>query len=127
MEHIKITDLSIGDWVMYNLNRYRVVQIDEENEHVVISGIGGCRDKHIDYIEPISIKTDMLFQNGFNRNSNNEALWIYNAHLYKIEYNIIFRALNISAIDKYLSMTIHHVHELQRAFRTMGLTKEFEL
>ena len=127
MAHIKITDLSIGDWVMYNLDRYRVVQIDEESEHVVISGAGGYWDRHIDYIEPIHIKTDMLFQNGFNRDGNNEALWTYNAHLYKIEYNTLIRALNISAIDKHLSMTIKYVHELQRAFRTMGLTKEFEL
>ena len=127
MTHIKITDLSIGDWVMYNLDRYRVVQIDEESEHVVISGAGGYWDKHIDYIEPICIKTDMLFQNGFNTDNLSNKIWLYANGCLAITYFIEGSKLMITHGSDHFSKTIKYVHELQRAFRTMGLTKEFEL
>ena len=41
MEHIKITDLSVGNWVEYDREYYRVTQIDEESGHVLISGLSG--------------------------------------------------------------------------------------
>lgn len=130
MEHIKLQDLSIGNWVEYDREYYRVIQIDEESQHVIISGLSGVRDKHIDYIEPIHIKPEMLERNGFVltgygnkydvknyawsevRLHGNDGLW--QCRIYQGFYD-----------DCVIQM--RYLHQLQNALRLVGVNKEIEL
>ena len=130
MEHIKITDLSIGDWVMYDLQPYMIVSIDEESHHVIISGSDGWRDKHIDYIEPIHLTRRIL---EFNDIPSNE---IDDDPLY-----IIFDIDGLSSCLEYKNseyvfsvdggyielLKIKYVHQLQHVLRLAGIDKEITL
>lgn len=133
MEHIKITDLCVGDWVMYDLKPYIVQQIDGESEHVVISGSEGVREKHIDYIEPICIKPEMLEKNGFVKESRaykwsdekyRVFVWLkkFSHFVDVVEMNKQFATRNSCIEVKKL-----HIHQLQHALRLAGIDKEIEL
>ena len=123
MEHIKITDLSVGNWVEYDREYYRVTQIDEESGHVLISGLSGVRDKHIDYIEPICIKPEMLVKNGFEGNGGRwyNSNWLMEFEQHKDGWD---RTINCGEYSVYF---IKHVHQLQNAMRLAGIDKEIEL
>lgn len=130
MEHIKITDLCVGDWVMYDLKPYIVQQIDGESEHVVISGLSGVKDKHIDYIEPIYIKSEILQRNGFVDEEmlgyddfTTDNLYITRQHGDKYWSLRIF----VDNIVPKVRCSIQHLHQLQNALRLAGLDKEIEL
>lgn len=130
MEHIKITDLCVGDWVMYDLKPYIVQQIDGESEHVVISGSEGVREKHIDYIEPICIKPEILKRNGFLDEEilgyddfTTDNLYILRQHGDKYWSLRIF----VDNIVPKVRCSIRHIHQLQHALRLAGIDKEIEL
>lgn len=138
MEHIKITDLSVGNWVEYARKYYRVTQIDEESEHVLISGLSGVRDKHIDYIEPIHIKPETLEKNGF---VNEEEILIERFVLYdKNQKNVELTRCKLGQESSFTVYTyneilaptcwlfsVSYLHQLQNALRLAGIDKEIEL
>lgn len=130
MDHIKITDLSIGNLVEYDREHYRVIQIDEESQHVLISGLSGVKDKHIDYIEPIYIKSEILQRNGFVDEEmlgyddfTTDNLYITRQHGDKYWSLRIF----VDNIVPKVRCSIQHLHQLQNALRLAGLDKEIEL
>lgn len=130
MEHIKLQDLSIGNWVEYDREYYRVTQIDEESQHVLISGLSGVRDKHIDYIEPIHIKPEMLKRNGFIDEEmlgyddfTTDNIYISRQHGDKY-WNL---RLFVDNIVPKVRCSIQYLHQLQNALRLAGIDKEIEL
>lgn len=135
MEHIKITDLCVGDWVMYDLKPYIVQQIDGESEHVVISGSEGVRDKHIDYIEPICIKPEMLEKNGLKAYSDMHNSWKFDISdnirvwMFKDSYVWAFQVMSYGLGYNHCvaKVFIRHIHQLQNALRLAGIDKEIEL
>lgn len=135
MEHIKIIDLSIGNWVEYDREYYRVIQIDEESEHVLISGLSGVRDKHIDYIEPIHIKPEMLVKNGFEAYSDMHNSWKFDiadnirVWMFKNSYVWTFQVMSYGLGYNHCvaKAFIRHIHQLQNAMRLAGIDKEIEL
>jgi hypothetical protein len=121
MEHIKINDLSVGDWVMYEGNHRKVALIDGVNGLVKFSlspnfvGTGA--------IEPIPITPEILEKNGFVENGDR---W-YNADAYMEleQYKDGWdRTINCGEYSVYF---IKHVHQLQNAMRLAGIDKEIEL
>lgn len=133
MEHIKITDLSIGNWVEYDREHYRVIQIDEESEHVLISGLSGVRDKHIDYIEPICIKPEMLKKNGFIK-ENRAYKWSDEKYRVFVWLKKFSHFVDVVEMDKQFAVRNScievkklHVHQLQNTLRLAGIDKEIEL
>ena len=67
MATLKISDLSIGDWVEYCGRHYKVYSLEECDfvrakcsEDYTTSGIG----KNIDYLEPIPITAEILEKMG---------------------------------------------------------------
>lgn len=130
MEHIKITDLCVGNWVEYDREHYRVIQIDEESQHVLISGLSGVKDKHIDYIEPICIKPEMLKKNGIIDEEmpgyddfTADNLYLTRQHGDKYWSLRIF----VDNIVPKVRCSIQHIHQLQNAMRLAGIDKEIEL
>lgn len=133
MEHIKITDLSIGNWVEYDREYYRVTQIDEESGHVLISGLSGVRDKHIDYIEPICIKPEMLKKNGFIK-ENRAYKWSDEKYRVFVWLKKFSHFVDVVEMDKQFAVRNScievkklHVHQLQNTLRLAGIDKEIEL
>lgn len=134
MEHIKINELSAGDWVMYELHPYIVQQIDGECDHVVISGLEGVREKHIDYLEPIRIKPEHLERNGFMKrgfNSNNRISYHKDrALLYPMKGGRRWMAWIFEEEDMCVikaTANVGYVHQLQHVQRLAGIEKEIEL
>lgn len=130
MEYIKITDLCVGDWVMYDLKPYIVQQIDGESEHVVISGSEGVREKHIDYIEPICIKPEMLEKNGlvlteYAKKHNEHRYVDQDALLIKTNYG--WHCTIFQGFARDVSMYVRFIHELQHFFRLAKIGQEIEL
>lgn len=121
MEHIKINDLSVGDWVMYEGNHRKVALIDGVNGLIKFAlspnfvGTGA--------IEPIPITPEILEKNGFVENCGR---W-YNAdaHMEFEQYEDGWdRTINCGEYSVYF---IKHVHQLQNAIRLAGIDKEIEL
>lgn len=129
MEHIKITDLCVGDWVMYDLKPCIVRQIDGESDHVVISGSEGVREIHIDYIEPICIKPEMLEKNGFTLPWRKGKEWVLQSHTWRV--GVTLRKNGYSHIDsdegKFCLKNARYIHQLQHALRLAGVDKDIEL
>ena len=137
MDNLKITDLSVGDWVMYNDNPFRIYDV-EESELIRAKRWDGDGvqyvAKHIDYFEPIPITTEFLEKNGCERleDWNNPERLSYAADDYYATWwmgtntwrcgvhNDNINELVIIAKAKY-------VHELQHALRLAGNTREIEL
>jgi hypothetical protein len=130
MEHIKITDLSIGDWVMYDLQPYMIVSIDGESHHVIISGSDGWRDKHIDYIEPICISRKFLELNGaeYIEIDEDEGSGFYYVDGIKpiLNYSNSKYAFSFEAGLPDICQ-LKYVHQLQHIYRLLGIDKEITL
>lgn len=126
MEHLKITDLSIGDWVAYEDRPYRIYAIEEcgtirakyEDEETLRQ-----LQKHIDYFEPIPITPEILEKNGFEENGGRwyNSNWMMEFEQYKDGWD---RTINCGEYSVYF---IKHVHQLQNAMRLAGIDKEIEL
>lgn len=129
MEHLKITDLSVGDWVAYEDRPYRIYAIEEcgtirakyEDEETLRQ-----LQKHIDYFEPIPITPEILEKNGF---ANIESLWVIEDANQSISY---FTEGKLTIVvnkkpQQVLSIRRPYIHQLQHAFRLAGIDKEIEL
>lgn len=125
MEHIKINDLSVGDWVMYEGNHRKVALIDGVNGLIKFAlspnfvGMGG--------VEPIPITPEIMDKHG--KYSSDYKAWCiggravvsseqgtYHVHIYDCR---IFQ-VEVTLFAKY-------IHQLQNAMRLAGIDKEIEL
>ena len=67
MATLKISDLSVGDWVAYNGKKYRIKEISSPYASVTLWGNNEQRDESIVLIKPIFLSTEILEKNGFER------------------------------------------------------------
>lgn len=126
MATIKISELSVGDWVQDNYGNYSKVegiwqgrnfsyQVDC-NRDGVIGTIDPCN------IHPIPITPEMLEANGWKLNEEDEYMEYYGdptssiAHT-KGTYHYRLEVPEVSAV-------CYFVHQLQHALRLAGVDKE---
>lgn len=64
MATLKISDLSVGDWVRYGGRDYQVKSIHGDFNRVTLIGNKEQRDESIYAIQPILITAEILVQNG---------------------------------------------------------------
>lgn len=126
MTTLKISDLSVGDWVRYEDKIYKLYAIEECG---LLRGV--CKDseniahivKNIDYFDPIPITAEILEKNGFEENCgrwyNSETRMEFEQ--YKDRWS---RTINCGEYDVYF---IKYVHQLQHALRLAGIDKEINL
>ena len=139
MTTLKISDLSVGDWVDYCSRHYKVYSIEEcgfirakcEDDYTS-SHIG----KNIDYLEPIPITAEILEKNGFARGQRgdfyhylrldkNRTLYIHaSTNGWRVE--ITYDAAGILRTT-HLMPDMNSVHDLQHALRAAGIDKEINL
>lgn len=141
MVTLKISDLSVGDWVRYKGKEYTIASIytaaDGYPHEVALTcqGIsyGGA---YIDHLEPIPITVEILEKNGFARGSRggfyhyllldkNRTLYIH-ASTNGWRVGITYDAAGILRTT-HLMPDMNSVHDIQHALRLAGGDKEINL
>ena len=128
MQKLKISDLSVGDWVQWNDKTYRVCLIDGVSLTVELAEeAGGTIEVAIDEVTGIPLTTEILEKNGFEL-----CEWDWIGHDYRCivqqrggYWDVLsnkrgyYRTIRIDGLEC--------VHELQHAIRLAGIEKEIEL
>lgn len=142
---LKITDLSVGDWVTYNEEYYQILNVGAM-VYVVGKGLQLCHyctltrgmdiqdDIDINEISPIPITTEFLEKNGCEQleDWNNPTRLSYAAEDYyatgwmgKESWSCGVHNDNIDELV--IIAKAKYVHELQHALRLAGNTREIEI
>lgn len=144
---IKISDLSVGDWVRYDGRDYQVKSIHGDFERVTLIGNKEQRDESIYAIQPIPITAEILEKNGFVRRSADYPIYEYTTLLGKMlrttmvnlhnPYDYIFCRIENTAKELHedgrclVSSNVNrhpiYVHDLQHVLRLAGMEKEIYL
>lgn len=135
MATIKISDLSVGDWVRTKDGNV-TVDIISPLEVVVMNDYGNLCACKIEDIEPIPITAEILEKNGFVRGQRgdfyhyirldkNRTLYIHaSTNGWRVE--ITYDAAGILRTT-HLMPDMNSVHDLQHALRLAGVDKEINL
>lgn len=142
MGHIKIQDLSIGDWVIYNEKYYQILNIGTMTYEAGVGllfrhyctltrGMDIQDDIDINEISPIPITPEILEKNGFvltgyaiqhnekNRYADEDTLIVMSKNEWYCTVNQGFL--------RDISMYANSVHELQHIWRLAKIDKEITL
>lgn len=139
MATLKISELSVGDWVRYEDNIYKLYAIeecgllrgkwesDENLAHIA---------KHIDYFHPIPITAEILEKNGLyrhERDADNPELIVLSNHFIMARtwtdvdwWRVLIYDEEIPSKALFNGI-IYSVHQLQHALRLAGVDKEINL
>ena len=137
MATLKISDLSVGDWVRYGGIDYQVKSIDGAFERVTLIGHKEQRDESIYALHPILITAEILEKNGWSNDGMYAILRIdehrhleyyYHEHRLRKWYCGVDEWQNHAKVT-YITFAVHcyFVHQLQHALRLAGLDKEINL
>lgn len=138
MAEIKISELSIGDWVRYRDAdaNVRVSSIYSDGYVFIVgeedSGISESVNAH-HHIEPIPLTPEILEKNGFEKkNYDNGKRWDWwwdNVLVRKFADEDIYRFIVVFNSKHYTTMMVvgKHTHQLQHALRLAGVEKEIEV
>lgn len=124
MATLKISDLSIGDYVCYCDRVYKVYSIEESGLVRANNKSYSCPHimKHIDYIDPIPITAAILEKNGWKRNEEDEYMEYYGDPTSCIAHTKGTYHYRLEVPEA--SVVCHFVHQLQNALRLAGVDKE---
>lgn len=133
MEHIKITDLSIGDWVQAKQVKWdydapdltppmKIIAIDnrEPNQAYVDLAFSDGVVAHSAFVEdlrPIPITPEILKKNGWLSSPQSDKIMVSEVMRYYFKGNML-KIFDIHTI--YLE--VKYIHELQRAMRLSKIT-----
>lgn len=144
MGHIKITDLSIGDWVTYNEEYYQILNIGAmvyvvgeglQFRHycTLTRGLEIQDDIDINEISPIPITPEILEKNGFT--TTDKRYYICKLCNTRVDverlaehYEIAtFGILSQGGLITKMICPITNIHQLQHALRLVGIDKDITL
>lgn len=131
---MKISDLSIGDWVRYDRGTDAVqimgIYVRNNQECVVMSdsyfpdGVIGF----VEHISPIPLTPEILEKNGFEKLKDKS--WVGHNHHCDIQQHGSSWTLLSNKRGFYRTIrfeSLEFVHELQHALRLAGVEKEIEV
>lgn len=130
MATLKISDLSVGDWVRYKGKECAIAAIymaAEGYPHEVALTYQGicCGLSYIDYLEPIPITAEILEKNGFERLLERDLFYHSESGLeVAFEDGEWMHTINL---HEYTIHTISGVHHIQHLLRLYGCEKEINL
>ena len=136
MAEIKISDLSIGDWVRYDRSTDAVqimgIYVRNNQECVVMSdsyypdGVIGF----VDMLKPIPLTAEILEKNGFRKNGeyNEWNIGEWNERPF-IGISLGRQSMRVKHLgsDIFIENKVVYVHQLQNALRLAGVEKEIEV
>lgn len=124
MSALKISDLSIGDWIKAGGEPARVIQLGIAGRNKA-KGLSGKIYGFLTSVEiqPIPITPEILEKNGFEENGGRwyNSNWRMEFEQYEDGWD---RTINCGEYSVYF---IKYVHQLQNAMRLVGIDKEIEL
>lgn len=134
MATLKITDLSVGDYVYYCDRVYKVDSIEESGFVRANNTSYSCPRimKHLDYIDPIPITAEILKKNGLyrhKRDADNPKLIVLSNHFIMARTYTDVDWWRVLIYDEELPSrelfngVIYSVHQLQHALRLAGVDK----
>ena len=138
MATLKISDLSVGDWVrcgQWNGRIQRIAMHDGETVEVIIEADLGrlYMYKRVDEVYSIPITPEILEANGFVKNGG-VYLWSNNKHRVFVCLKEPSHYVDIEDMDEQFVPISSHIevsqlyaHQLQRALRLAGVDKEINL
>lgn len=138
---MKISELSIGDWVRYDRGTDAVqimgIYVRNNQECVVMSdsyfpdGVIGF----VEHISPIPLTPEILEKNGFVDYEVGRGWYVLNVAddlrvwLHRNSHDWTFQLMKWSPLSTHEigKVFINHTHQLQHALRLAGVGKEIEL
>lgn len=137
MATLKISDLSVGDWVKINDKPRKVSVIadtwDGKSEALVgylrhewPNGYKEVNYKSIEVVEPIPITAEILEKNGFKKSSNYWTAYHDNGDYVEIYNDGDEWDLSVNSVE-YILCPLHWVHQIQHLLRVWGIDKEINL
>lgn len=133
MATLKISDLSVGDWVQDKNGIYaKVIGIENWSDgyflnielHGVNVGVTPLASVH-----PIPITAEILEKNGFERSTS--QFIVYHTDKVWISYDKPSATWSVTMYINDFTSNLHanilHIHQLQHALRLAGLDKEINL
>ena len=141
MHKLKITDLSVGDWVQWNGKTYRVCLIDGVSLTVELAEkAGGTIEVAIDEVTGIPLTIEILKKNRFDfKDFAFQETTMLGRHIRRIWVSTRDQGWNIHVsirkagghdfVDMVFAVDFigQFVHELQHALRLAGIEKEIAL
>ena len=133
MATLKISDLSVGDWVRYDGKEYQVQCVDVMSEMVTLFGYCEQREESAGNLRSIPITAEILEKNGFvKKNYDNGKMWDWwcdNVLVRKFADEDIYRFIVAFDSKHYTTMMVvgKHIHQLQHALRLAEVDKEINL
>lgn len=139
MATLKISDLSVGDWVKVRLNKCDYHEPDTFKAKVlsvVNNSVGVGYDKSgivmsalVEDLHPIPITAEMLEKNGFERSTS--QFIVYHTDKVWISYDNPSETWSVTMYINDFTSNLHanilHIHQLQHALRLAGVDKEINL
>lgn len=136
MATLKISDLSVGDWVKVKDDTYKVMGITMLAEFDLCNSSVAYRET-LDNIEPIPITAEILEKNGWSSDGMYATLRIdehrhleyyYHEHRLRKYYCGVDEWQNHAKVNN-ITFAVHcySVHQLQHALRLAGVDKEINL
>ena len=125
MSEIKISDLSIGDWVAIDGRPKRISSVLE----TPMGGMVRCQEQSItafvEHISPIPLTPEILDKNGFVIVDESADFQLYGSP----ECSIFFTkgTVRYRLETPQASVVCWNVHELQHALRLAGVGKDIEV
>lgn len=138
MATLKISDLSVGDWVKYKGKECTIASIYGDYPHeVALTCQGICYGcAYIDHLEPIPITAEILEKNGLVRHErdadNPKGIVLSNHFIMARTYSDVdwWRVLIYDEeipSEELFNGIIYSVHQFQHALRLAGVDKEINL
>lgn len=125
MATLKISDLSVGDWVRYRDREWIVCSLYQFTEEVGLWRKDSQLCEYITDIEPIPITAEVLEKNGFERLLERDLFYHSEAGLeVAFEDGEWMHTINL---HEYTIHTISGVHHIQHLLRLYGCEKEIKL
>lgn len=130
MVEIKISELSIGDWVRYRDREWIVCSLYQFTEEVGLWRKDSQLCEYVADIEPIPLTPKILEKNGFRKNGNynewNLGEW---DDIPFIGISLDRQSMRIKnfSTDIFISCKVVYVHQLQRALRLAQVMRKIEV
>lgn len=137
MATLKISDLSVGDWVRYDGKEYQVQCVDAMSEIVTLFGYCEQREESAGNLRSIPITAEILEKNGWSSDGMYARLRIdeqlhleyyFHEHRLRKYYCGVDEWQNHAKVtDITFAAHCYSVHQLQHALRLAGVDKEINL
>ena len=137
MAEIKISELSIGDWVRHTFyeENLQIKRIDGESERLLVEKGLMSVSCHLDHFEPIPLTPEILEKNGFRKldRFNEYVIGEWDSNPF-IAVRLAEKMVEPTILVKNEGTSAHlfgplgeNVHQLQHVLRLAGVEKEIEV